>query len=174
MLEEFLDGTLTERQKSVVEEHLKECPACVQELQGASGLVEALRTLPEVRCPDRAVRLIEDATRQRKPAMSSLEKTRTLGDFPFWKTSSVVAAGAVVLLLLVLTLTDRDKPSVPQYTKQEALEARTVARNSLVQVVGIINRTERKAVSGFLKDNLSGTIRKTIRKVAPFQKGGKA
>ncbi len=170
-MEEFLDGLLPEKETSLVQEHLRECPRCLEELRAASSVLDALRTLPELRCPEHTLRLIEEATVRRQRTTSLLERLR---DFPLWQSASVAVAGAAVVCVLLLTFFDRDQPVVPAYTKHEALEARAVARESLVQVVGIINRTERKAVSGFLGDRLPGTLRKTIRSAAPFRKGGKA
>jgi anti-sigma factor RsiW len=174
LLEDFLDGTLSPGQKSLVERHLRDCSACRLELESARNVIDSLKALPEVRCTDRALRLIENATLREEEQMSLLERIKLRGDFSLWRAAPVAVAGAAVVLLLLLTVVDRDRPTRPEYSTQEALQARVVARESLVQIVGVINRTERKAVAGFLKRNLPDTLRKTIRSVTPFQKGGKA
>ena len=172
-MEDFLDGGLSEAQRALVREHLNECPACRLELEAARSVVKTLSTLPQVKCSKPALRSIEEATLKEKSRASLLERILYPGDFPLWKTASIALAGAAIVLLIVLTAPEKERPIQPAYTAEEALRARTLARENLGRIVGLINKTERKAVRGFLKDNLPRTVRRSIKRSAPFQKGGR-
>ena len=174
LLEDFLDGTLPDKQEVEVRKHLSECSACRLEMETAREVIQTLSTLPEIRCSEHTRRIIEETTLRKEARPSILERMRFPGELPFWKTASLaVAAAAVICLLLFHPFAARQRQTPPRYTNQEALEARAVARQGLVRVAGVISRTERKAVSGLLRKDLPDTVRRTIRNATPFRKGGK-
>jgi len=51
LLQLYLDDALTFGEKQMVEEHLKECPACRAELKSFSSIVQMVKSLPEVSTP---------------------------------------------------------------------------------------------------------------------------
>ncbi|UCF77683.1 MAG: zf-HC2 domain-containing protein [Candidatus Eiseniibacteriota bacterium] len=172
LLESFLDGDLPSKQEALVREHLRECSACRLQAEAGRGVVNALRTLPEARCSRETLRIIEEVTARKEARGKTLEGWRYSPRLSLWK-GVVVGAAAMALLLLLYQHFDRRPPSTPEYTSQQALEVRALARDGLVQVVGVINRSQRKAVRGFLREDFPKTVRKSIRNAAPFFEGGK-
>jgi anti-sigma factor RsiW len=51
-LEAYVDGELHVNESSAVEAHVAACEACSRELDLARSLVDQLRALPELRCPE--------------------------------------------------------------------------------------------------------------------------
>jgi anti-sigma factor RsiW len=172
LLEEFVDGRLPPKKEVAVRDHVAECPACRVQAEKAREIAQALTDLPPVRCPDRVLRAIEDATRRARPNPSLLEKARSLGPSTLWRTAAVTAAAAVLCALLIGHFAGRNQPPATRYSERETIEARQAARESLRRVVGVMSRTERREVRMLLNDQLPETLRKSIRNATPFHKGG--
>lgn len=52
LLSPYLDGMVESEDQSLIEEHLRQCPACREELQQLQALQVLLRSLPELEMPE--------------------------------------------------------------------------------------------------------------------------
>ncbi|MBI4259063.1 MAG: zf-HC2 domain-containing protein [Actinobacteria bacterium] len=70
LLAEYVDGTLSEEERSTVEAHLGTCPTCPEEVEVARSARDAVASLPEVEVPVGVTsRVVRTASRERPWAM---------------------------------------------------------------------------------------------------------
>ena len=173
LLDPFLDGDLRGKEKSRVRKHLKECPSCRSEVTKEREVVEMLTTLPEIRCPEKVVRRIEEATLDQEKKDSLLNRMKFFAESVHWRTVTVgVAAAAIVFLFVVHPYSDRDQPFQSPYSQEEVLKARNQAKWSLAHIAKMMNKTEREVVENVLLKKLPQTVRKSIRNAVPLFQGG--
>ena len=139
-IEELLDGELDPSLAPLVELHLARCPDCASEWVSARQFREALRSLPEQRCPDHVVETVlaqarEEARRDRRPVaavipIASLRRLRPIA----------AAAGLVIALLGAGWLLDRAEPQAPRYSASEVAKAEAEVRWALALVAGVHER----------------------------------
>ena len=104
LLSGYLDGELTEKQKQLVEEHLKTCASCRKELEELRQLDQHMRSVA-----------IEEPSREfvfglNRKVMEAVAKRKR---FSFFRLTPVLAPVAVAALVLnILVNLDRDAGSV--------------------------------------------------------------
>ena len=80
LLQLYLDNALTFGEKQMVEEHLKECPACRAELKSFSSIVQMVKSLPEVSTPP-------DFTENLMSKISQIKEKEREKIIPAWQIS---------------------------------------------------------------------------------------
>jgi hypothetical protein len=103
LLAEYVDGTLPERERAVVDAHLGTCEACRQEVAAARGAREALRGLPPPAAPPGLARDALAAAARPGPSAGR------------WQRVAGLAAAAVLVGLVAIAvprlLADEDSGS---------------------------------------------------------------
>lgn len=173
LFDQFLDGDLRKKERSRVKKHLKECPACRSELAKEREVGELFTALPEIRCPERVTRRIEEATLGRKTKDSLFRRIKVVGGSYHWRTVSVgVAVVALVFLFVVHPYINREPPVQGPYSQEEVLEARNQAKWSLAYLAKTMNRTEKEVIENVLLKDIPQTVRKSIKNAVPIFRGG--
>jgi predicted anti-sigma-YlaC factor YlaD len=169
LFESFLDGGLSKRERIRVKKHLKACPACRSELEREREVVDLLSALPEVKCPEGIVQKIEEETFGREKKKSHIKRWVFGGQRLRWGTLSVgVAVVAVIILLVVQPLGDRNQTNQVQYSQEEVEKAKDEAKWSLAYLARVVSETERNVVEDVLLKDVPSTVRKSIQKTIPI------
>jgi anti-sigma factor RsiW len=136
LIEEYLDGELALGQAPLVELHLGRCRTCADELTQARRVREALRALPQKRCPD----AVSAAVVQRARADVRLERWRR------WRlllTGALLRPASVMAALLVLAALGgaffvyRHGPAAPEYSAADVARAEQDLRWTLAYVAAV-------------------------------------
>ena len=95
LLSGYLDGELDEQQKTRVESHLKNCPACREELEALRQIDEHVRD-----------RVYEEPSREFQFTLNRrvMEKIRTAPRRSFFKLTPIFAPAAAAILILVILI----------------------------------------------------------------------
>ncbi|MFQ3549139.1 MAG: zf-HC2 domain-containing protein [Armatimonadota bacterium] len=94
MLSEYIDGSLSEKQKSVVEEHISKCPNCIAELKYMQNMIYGLKNCSTERIP-------LDLWPQVRTTI--LDKTpHRIGIGKRWSYKYALSAFAVLIILAVI------------------------------------------------------------------------
>ena len=96
LLAEYVDGTLTDQQRAVVDAHLASCEACREGVELASGATTMLAALPEEPVPlGLTGPVLAEARRARERRQPRLDR---------WQWAFGLAAAACLVLLAVVVL----------------------------------------------------------------------
>lgn len=96
LLADHVDGTLTDRERAVVETHLESCARCREEVELARAAVSALRELEDVPVPLGVTdRVIPDARTEvpRRPSIASR-----------WQWAAGLAAAAAIVAVIAVNI----------------------------------------------------------------------
>lgn len=107
-LDAYIDGELTNEERSDLERHAQECASCADELRYAKAIAEALRNLDETTVPPLAAQAAWRDAIRRESRSSKFRK--------FYKYFGAAAAAVVVLGLSFAgfrTLNGKEKSAVP-------------------------------------------------------------
>jgi hypothetical protein len=112
LLAEYVDGSLSDQDRAVVEAHLESCQRCRDEVGLSRGAVSAIRSLPEVPAPSDLGHSIEQARAESPigagptaPAGASFAARR-------YRFLAVAAAAAVVAAIFILPrISSSDQPA---------------------------------------------------------------
>jgi len=175
----WFDGDLGTAAVRRVEAHLADCAACRDELQAEKQLLAALTALPELTCPQRVDRRLEERLAEAPHRPRLLDRLGSIFGTPGWKTVTACAATLVLVLLFfpidsgqpVATNTVQDDGD-GRITHNEAYQARQRAKTSLTYVAQLLQNTEKKTVNDVLSNTLPTAIRKSIQRVVPVETGG--
>ena len=91
-LGDYVDGTLSDRERQLLETHLAACEACRTEVEELTRIRKAARALPRLNPPEHLWTQIEASLRARQ---STLQPRST-----WWSWSGGLAMAATVLLLI--------------------------------------------------------------------------
>lgn len=173
LLDPFLDGDLSRREKSRVKKHLRECPSCRSALEKERETEEMLAALPRLRCPDGVVRRIEALTLGHHKKERVFDRWFHVHLALNWRTLSLGAAATAVILLFVLHpwVDEPDSVSLP-YTQDEVQKAKDQAKWSLAHIAKTVNRTEREVLEDVILKDLPRTVKKSLREAVPIFQGG--
>lgn len=170
LMDAFLDGTLSRKEKSRVKKHLKACASCRTEWAEQREVEEILFRLPRLRCPEEVTQRIKSLTVGRG-RVSPLGRLLMTGESLGWGWVPVgLAATAIILVFVLHPLLDQKEP-VP-YTQEEVIKAKNQVKWSLGYVAKTMNQTEREAVENVLFKNIPKIVRKSIKKAVPIFQGG--
>ncbi len=109
LLSGYLDGELDGGERKLVEEHLRGCPVCSEELRVLRGCVESIGSLEEVEPPADFLNRVHRRLEEKSGLRSSLGKIFT----PFPLRIPLEAAAAAAVVILVVYLVRRTPESVP-------------------------------------------------------------
>ena len=178
LLAEFCSGELERQEAAGVASHLRECPACREELAREKRLREALGSLPVQPCPGEltaALREIPPATGRgsgRLPATGRVSFRRAA-----W--AGLAAAAAALALLLFSrpvpdqTGTGEQQAPAPAYTEAEIADARREFAYGLLLATSRIDRAERSTVKEIFGRALPGSFTRSLRTLAIINEGGR-
>lgn len=108
LLAEYVDGSLSDQDRAVVEAHLESCARCRDEVALSRGGVSAIRSLPEVPAPSDLGHSIEQAR-----AASPIGATGASFAARRYRFLAVAAAAAVVAAIFILPRIGSSDQPVP-------------------------------------------------------------
>jgi predicted anti-sigma-YlaC factor YlaD len=166
LLEAYIDGDLTWRQKSRVRAHLKRCPECSRQIQEEEWIIKNIKTLPGMPFPEKIMERVNAATIGKQRT----RKTDHFHGLLRWQTVTVgVAMASIVLLLLFY---QGENGTLESVTPEQMAKAERQTYMSLAYVGQMLNRTNNKAVRDVLVNDLPEGIRKSIENTIPLFGGG--
>ena len=170
LMDAFLDGTLSRKERSRVKKHLKTCASCKTEWAEQREVEKILSGLPRLRCPQEVTQKIESLTVGTE-RVSLLDRLLMMGESWGWRWVPVgLAATAIILVFVLHPLLDQKEP-VP-YTQEEVMKAKNQVKWSLGYIAKTMNQTEREVVENVLFKDIPKTVRKSIKKAVPIFQGG--
>lgn len=97
LIQGYLDDTLSGKERRDLENHLKSCQVCREELKSREGLLQNLRSIrEEIQCPDYLIdNILKNTTQKETPAIISSYKIR-------WRYLAVSAAAVLIVISTVL------------------------------------------------------------------------
>ncbi len=125
-LSDFIDGELEAETMARIDDHLRECERCSDEISRLESMVEELRALPEEPVPEGLWLRIEGSLQQQKaPAggrglwsslAERLETLRKGGRAPLWRPALAAAVSLIVIVAVVsqMTPTGREQGPLPR------------------------------------------------------------
>lgn len=171
----FLDGDLPDEESKEVEEHLKICPGCLNELERGQELDARIKDLPQLQCPDRVVRGIEETTLSSEQESRLLERLRGWFEATRWKPAAAIAVVTAVIVAAVLYPTGQtDDPSRGTYSADEIEKARKQATWTLTYVAQTIEGAKENAVEDLVRRELPRLIRGRLREATRTDNGGES
>ncbi len=127
LLSGYLDGELDGGERKLVEEHLRVCPACAEELRVLRGCVESIGSLEEVEPPADFLGRVHDRLEKKTGSKTAFGKIFVP---PPWRIPLEAAAAAAVVILVVYlvkrtpgSLSDKSAAVPADGLKQEELYA---------------------------------------------------
>jgi predicted anti-sigma-YlaC factor YlaD len=118
-LEELVDGDLGPEETARLESHLKECPACREDLEMARALKEELTALPQFDAPDRLVEAVLET--------ASRESRQTSALWFVLRPAPVLALAAALALAIALPLIWREGTTGGDTGSTEIVESTSLA-----------------------------------------------
>lgn len=169
----FLDGSLTRREKSCLKNHLKMCPSCRFDLQREQEIIDSLKTLPVLKCPDKVSRRIKDLIFGEESRISLQERLFMFAGNHHWKTLSFGFVVISIIAIVVLNPFVNKETAVPiQYSQEEALKARDQAKWTLAYISDTMRETKKDVLEDVILKELPKSVRKTLRNSVPLFRGG--
>ena len=119
----FIEGTISEKEKTFWQEHLSSCFKCSNELNSVKELLSLYESLPEENLPDNSFnKMIKIASSGENNILEetlhpSFKKTRSLSEmFGFYKLAfgGTILAAAIILIFITFF----SDPKIPQIEKQ--------------------------------------------------------
>ncbi|MBC7186496.1 MAG: zf-HC2 domain-containing protein [Calditrichaeota bacterium] len=139
MLDAYLDGELTRRERREVERHLRTCPRCRAELEANAALRASLRTLPVLSCPEGVMERLP------LPGRAQPARKRVLALRPrlAWRLALAGAAAAVALFLVIRRPALPPQPEESAYSPEQVVRARHDVELAFAYVNHALRLTER-------------------------------
>jgi len=168
LLNEYINDTLSYKQKKIIFAHLKTCDACRKEYNKELTIIKAMKNMPLFPCPENVVRKIESQTYNK-----SKEKTILAKCFHWIFINKLrpitIGLAAVVLVVIILIpfypLNDSQKDSEEtMYTTEEIQKAKKEAEWTLTYIGHVLNENNKKAVNNVLLDRFPKIIRESLKK----------
>jgi hypothetical protein len=121
LIQGYLDKALSDKERQDLENHLKSCEECKEELKRRKNLLEELRSAKEeIQCPDYLINnILKDTIQKESPAIISTFKIR-------WKYIAVSAAAVLIVISTVLLNTENNKRMLTTTKSQEIREEEAV------------------------------------------------
>lgn len=144
-LDEYVDGTLPETQSHAVEDHVRQCATCRDEVAALRALIDAARALPAEMAP-RADSWpdLEQRIRQRPVVVAggqtSHPAVRARRDATSWMRGGVAAAAGIVLLVAVTWMVTRDGDAGSLGGGSASDDARAGASGAALEVIPAVVR----------------------------------
>jgi hypothetical protein len=185
VLEAYLDGDLPHEEHREVSGHLSGCESCRRKLALAERVASALRSLPQVRCPDdvarEMVRRVTEAGRTENERRAGW--TAGIAGFlsqilpsPFpWKASlGLAAAILIVIAIAAYPPSHWVRSGQPHYTKNEIEQAKMVVGLAFGYVDHAARLAEKILEKEDVPDKVIVPIRKGLDVINPSEKKEKS
>jgi anti-sigma factor RsiW len=136
LIEEHLDAELPPAQEPLFTLHLSRCRSCADELAQARRVREALRSLPELRCPDP---LSAEVLRQVRAEVRQERWRRLRGLFTgvLLRPSAALAALLLLASLGTVFFVQTRRAQAPRYSAAEVARAEQELRWTLAYVAAV-------------------------------------
>jgi hypothetical protein len=138
LLLDLVDGSISERDRAVVEAHVAACERCRTDVELAAAGRDALRSAPTPRVPsgigDAAIREAEERAREVAPEVAPLRGHGGRAEAPAWyRWAGAAAAVAAVLLVVVVAL-----PNVGGDDREAAVDSAQEAAGAAPSVASVV------------------------------------
>jgi anti-sigma factor RsiW len=168
-LDAFIDGDLDEAVAKAVKTHVDQCKSCRKELQLAEIVVAELHALPEFDVPKKVLQAVDSVIRptpvQRVGAF--------LGGFAPRRVPVFAVAAAVAVMVLFVSQWDR--PTEPQFTDREVARAVAETRLALAYVGSVAQRAELRVKERVFDEGAAAqTVRGVQRSIQVLGEAGTA
>ncbi|RPJ23266.1 MAG: hypothetical protein EHM26_00220 [Desulfobacteraceae bacterium] len=115
LLSEYLDDALDAKAKALTDEHLRTCPACLEELDSLKALVKGIGSIGPVKAPPDFLAQLH----QRMERPSKLSKMRDWLFYPLRVKIPLQLAGAAVTALIIFSILPLQQSSLKLHSKSE-------------------------------------------------------
>ncbi|MBN1892915.1 zf-HC2 domain-containing protein [bacterium] len=174
----LLENELKQPEKEQLDRHLESCKSCRMMLAEEQSLIQGLRNLKKVPCPDA---VIQSILRMTKPERRSWFKRITQAVLqpafrkPAYAFAGVLAAALLFWLIPKMEMQDTGSELALQETvdSQDLEKSKAQAEWTLLYVSKKLNQAQEKAVKDVVIQDLPETLKNTIKKTVPFFKGGR-
>ncbi|MDZ7338438.1 MAG: zf-HC2 domain-containing protein [candidate division KSB1 bacterium] len=141
LLDAYLDGELSRRERRQVEAHVRTCPRCRATLDGHRQLHAKLRTIPVLSCPEEVIARVQARCTPQVVRRWHAAINPRLG----WRLGVVAATAAVALLILLWRKPWQPPPygEGPPYTEEQVLQARRDVELAFAYVHHALRLSER-------------------------------
>jgi len=155
LLSQYANAELITPLRAQVDEHLRQCSACRQELDTEMELLTTLGNLPLVSCPEFVSENILEAI--------EMDEKRQNSNRVFWPlgAATLVAAGLALILLLPQDQSKTNPGFLDNgrtFTNEEIQTATSDARLALAKVASVINRNETSAFEQVFGEEIPGAV----------------
>ncbi|MDZ7385627.1 MAG: zf-HC2 domain-containing protein [candidate division KSB1 bacterium] len=140
LLDAYLDGELSRRERLQVEAHVRTCPRCRAELDGHRQLHAKLRTLPVLSCPEEVIARVQARCTPQVVRRWHAAVRPRFG----WRLAMVGATVAVAMLILLWRQPWQRQPyEGTSYSEEEVLQARRDVELAFAYVHHALRLSER-------------------------------
>jgi len=178
LLAEYCTGELERQEAASVAAHLRECPACREELAREERLRETLGSLPVQPCPGKLTAALLEIPPAAARRSGPLPAGRRISFR--WPAGIGMAAAAAAVTLLLFSHPVPDQPEtgeqmapVPTYTEAEIADARRDLAFGLLLATSRIDQAERSTVKEIFGRTLPGSFTRSFRTLAIINEGGR-
>jgi len=165
LLEAYIDGDLSADQHEALQSHLEACATCRREAVLASKVVDTLRALPEVPCPDYVV----FAALQRMRARRRIDWRRILGllarpiTVPRWRPIAGLALAVIIAAIVIVSQVTRKPARVEQFTAEDIRRGRTQVEWTLGYLDRVFQRTAITVRKDVLDERVAASMRWALK-----------
>jgi len=174
----LLEDELQQREKEQLDRHLEGCESCRILLAEEQALIQGLRNLQTLPCPDSVVKSVFRMTRPaRNPWFKRIPEQipRLIVRKPAYAFAGILAAAILFWIVPKVAMRNPDDGLAVQkeYSAEEIERSRTQAEWTLLYVSKKLNQAQEKAIKDVVIQDLPKTLQNTIKKTVPFFKGGR-
>jgi|GEM_PF-2805146 hypothetical protein len=174
----LLENELGQREKEQLDRHLEGCETCRILLAEERSLIQGLRNLKTLPCPDEVVQSILRMTKpESMPWFKRIQEAipRLTVRKPVYALAGVLAAAVLFWIMPKGGMRDTgsDLALDQTYDSRDLEKSKAQAEWTLLYVSQKLNQAQEKAVKDVVIQDLPKTLQNTIKKTVPFFKGGR-
>ena len=169
LLKYFLEGSLSEQEKTFIEKHLMECPDCLNTEADLKEKFLEVDPPKNIKCPDSVEARVFSTIRDMKNEKAVKNKWGTLFG---WK-GALAGVSVAVLFLLVVHLPRPTSQSTQEYSQEEIEKARAALKWTLAYSAQTVQKKENNAIDQVFGNYIPKSVQNSARKLLPLFDGGK-
>ena len=152
LFDAYLDNDLSPEERLHLEEHIRSCPTCAEELAFAQRINDTLRNLPEEKCPDSVIeRAFADIkTENAEESQEKRDVHDTIQSILNWR---LIFAATVVLILFSIGVFYR-KP----LEEDSEIQDITLAKKQLETTFAYITAVSLRSTETISKEVIAGRV----------------
>ena len=179
LLDEYIDGQLSKTVIKQIRAHLRQCQDCAKKYEAYEQMHQDVSQLGLIRCPENVVTSVYQALELEGNGKKRALIFDWLSDLLSSPAFALRFAGAVIVIVLLITViylkfSNRPQVSV-QYTNEEVEQAKNQVKLTLAYINQITSRTEDIIEKQVLPENILKPMKSSIRAAfKPLFNGGES